>query len=250
MRIPPLQRGRLVARLANAPDEVEAAQRLRHLAFVAARGRGPASGQDSDEFDAVSAHLLVLDGDDPVACCRLRLHRGAEVVNSYAGRFYDLERLAGFGSPLLELGRFCLHPGRHDPDILRLAWAAMAGLVDAQGVGLMFGCSSFPGADAAPHAEALSLLCAHIGPDGWRPGRRMDDALPLAGLARPFNRARALAGTPPLLRSYLGMGGWVSDHAVPDPAMDTLHVFTAVEVAQIPPARARALRAIAAESVG
>ncbi len=56
-----------------------------------------------------------------------------------------------------------------------------------------------------------------------------------------------LAALPPLLRTYLGMGGWVSDHAVIDRDLDTLHVFTAVEIAKIPPARARALRAIAAD---
>jgi hypothetical protein len=37
----------------------------------------------------------------------------------------------------------------------------------------------------------------------------------------------------------------VSDHAVCDDDLDTLHVFTAVEIAKIPPARARALRLIA-----
>ncbi|MBA4351813.1 MAG: ornithine-acyl-ACP acyltransferase, partial [Rhodobacter sp.] len=35
---------------------------------------------------------------------------------------------------------------------------------------------------------------------------------------------------------------WVSDHAVLDPDLDTLHVFTAVEIAAIPPVRARLLR--------
>jgi hypothetical protein len=42
------------------------------------------------------------------------------------------------------------------------------------------------------------------------------------------------------------MGRWVSDHAVIDHDLGTLHVFTGVEIAAIPPARARALRAIAA----
>ena len=51
---------------------------------------------------------------------------------------------------------------------------------------------------------------------------------------------------PPLLRSYLAMGGWVSDHAVVDRDMNTLHVFTGLEVRAIPPARARALRLVAA----
>ena len=56
---------------------------------------------------------------------------------------------------------------------------------------------------------------------------------------------RGLQGMPSLLRTYLGMGGWVSDHAVIDEALDTLHVFTAVEIDRIPPARARLLRLIA-----
>ena len=50
---------------------------------------------------------------------------------------------------------------------------------------------------------------------------------------------------PPLLRSYLTMGGWVSDHAVVDRDLNTLHVFTGLEIASIPAARAKALRASA-----
>jgi hypothetical protein len=44
------------------------------------------------------------------------------------------------------------------------------------------------------------------------------------------------------------MGGWVSDHAVIDPMMNTLHVFTAVPIAAIPEGRARLLRALAEPS--
>ena len=51
---------------------------------------------------------------------------------------------------------------------------------------------------------------------------------------------------PPLLRSYLAMGGRVSDHAVVDRDLDTLHVFTGLEIGVIPPARARLMRAAAA----
>ena len=56
---------------------------------------------------------------------------------------------------------------------------------------------------------------------------------------------RARQQIPPLLRSYLAMGGWVSDHAVIDRQMNTLHVFTGLEIAAIPPNRARLLRALA-----
>ena len=60
-----------------------------------------------------------------------------------------------------------------------------------------------------------------------------------------LDRRAALAGLPPLLRTYLGMGGWDSDHAVIDRELDTLHVFTCVEVDRVPSARAASLRAVA-----
>jgi len=56
---------------------------------------------------------------------------------------------------------------------------------------------------------------------------------------------QAWASLPPLLRSYLAMGGWVSDHAVVDENMNSLHVFTGLDISAIPPARARLLRAVA-----
>ena len=66
-----------------------------------------------------------------------------------------------------------------------------------------------------------------------------------ARLGRIPNMKLAMARLPPLLKTYLMMGGWVSDHAVLDHQMDTLHVFTGVEIGEIPVARQRLLRAIA-----
>ncbi len=110
-----------------------------------------------------------------------------------------------------------------------------------QGRALLFGCTSFPGADPRPHLPALAYLAhRHLGPEHLRPLRRAPQAVALSGLPMP-DRPPAL---PPLLRSYLAMGGWVSDHAVLDHDLDTLHVFTALDIAAIPPARARALRSV------
>ena len=192
--------------------------------------------------------MLITDTatDDLLCCYRLLpLTDAAQIAQSYAAQFYDLTRLADFAGPMLELGRFCLTPDHRDPDILRLAWGVLTRLVDEQGVALLFGCSSFDGADPAAHRAGLALLRDHLAPDQWRPEPR-PAAYPYASLitATPDLRAGLLA-LPPLLRTYLAMGGWVSDHAVQDHDLDTLHVFTAVEIARIPPARARALRAIA-----
>lgn len=257
--VKPLSRGRFEVRLAQTGQEVAAAQHLRHLAFWESRGRACADGRDADAFDASARHMLVRDGTtgDLVACCRVSVFDGATVSESYSAQFYDLSRLSCFPGPMLELGRFCLHPDRHDPDILRLAWAALACLVDEAGVGLLFGCSSFPGADPARHAVALATLAARTAPAIWRPEPLAPHRVALCDVAardpaspeRP-QRPETMAHMPALLRTYLSMGGWVSDHAVIDRQMDTLHVLTGVEIASIPLARARALRAIATEGMG
>lgn len=247
----PLSRGRYEARLATTEAEVAEAQALRHLAFRAARGLAAGHPSDRDAFDAQAQHMLIRDrdGGELVGCYRVQQFCGADLGQSYAAQFYDLQRLAGFPGPMLELGRFCLHPDRHDPDILRLAWAALTRLVDAAGVGLLFGCSSFAGADPQRHRAALGLLCARTAPDHWRPGPRAPHRISLAPCP-PGTAADGLQQMPALLRTYLSMGGWVSDHAVVDHDLDTLHVLTGVEIAAIPPSRARALRLIAADAMG
>jgi len=216
---------------------------LRGLCF-----RGNAATCDRDGFDAACDHVLIEDigSGAVVGGFRLRLFSGAAVGHSYCAQFYDLSRLAGFGAPMLELGRFCLHPDRHDTDILRLAWAAITRRVDGAGAGLLFGCSSFAGCDPAPYGDAFALLRdGHGAPEGWRPGVKAPEVVGFATLAPMGDRARALRSLPALLRTYLAMGGWVSDHAVVDRAMGTLHVFTGLEIARVPPGRARLLRASA-----
>jgi len=240
-----LVKGRYRARLAQDASDIARAQGLRHRRFVARNSA--AQGVDADVYDAACRHVLLEEcaSGALVGCYRLLLlPPGGAMANSYSAQFYDLSALDAFAGAKLELGRFCLDPGWHDPDILRLAWGAMARMVDDLSVTLLFGCSSFEGSDPARHQMALALLTDHLAPPMWQP---LPKAVERHALMRAAisDRKTALLGVPPLLRTYLGMGGWVSDHAVIDRALDTLHVFTGIEIARIPPARARALRAIA-----
>lgn len=239
-----LSKGHLVARRAKGPADIARAQELRHLSFLAARGLCRPGGRDVDGFDEHCQHILIENAEGCLlACFRLLPLPAARIAESYSAQFYDLAALAALPDPVLELGRFCVAPGGADPDVLRLAWAAITAEVDARGAALLFGCTSFAGADPALHAPALAHLArAHAAPAHLAP-RRKGQAVDLPDTAA--DPRTALAAMPPLLRTYLAMGGWVSDHAVIDRDLDTLHVFTAVEVARIPPARARALRALA-----
>ncbi|RYG92304.1 GNAT family N-acetyltransferase [Loktanella sp. IMCC34160] len=232
----PFARGRIRVRLAGTEAEREACFALRHLAF---HGR---AGRDVDGFDADWPQIMIERDGELAGTFRLRLSHG-EASGGYAGQFYDLCALDAFPDAVLELGRFCLAPTLGpDSDVLRVGWAALARIVEAANVGLLFGCSSFPGTDPARHRAALARLGRdHAGPAAWPVGRRSSHIVDL-----PCDEAAEGDGAfPPLLRSYFQMGGWVSDHAVIDPDMQTIHVFTAVEIARIPPVRARALRALA-----
>lgn len=242
-----LRKGCYAARFAQSDADVIAAQTLRHLCFVTGAGRDPMpDGLDRDRFDADCLHVLVEDAGGRLAACFRLLHlkSAALIGHSYAAQYYDLTALKQFPGPIVEIGRFCVQPDLRDPDVLRVAWGAVARFVDQAGVGLLFGCSSFAGTDSEIYADSFGQLRArHLGPACWRPGLRARDVVHFPAVAH--HPKRALQQMPPLLRTYLGMGGWVSDHAVIDRAMNTLHVFTGVEIAAIPAARARALRAVA-----
>lgn len=247
----PLRKGRYVLRFAEGEADLARAQALRRLCFRGRRDDAPADA-DADAHDALCRHVLVEEaGSGTLVCCFrfLPLACGRAIGESYSARYYNLSRLAGFPGPMVEIGRFCVHPDWTDPDILRLAWGAMAAQVEAGGVQMLFGCSSFPGTDPEAHADAFAMLKdRHLAPRRWLPRVKAPDVFPFARLLRrrqPDAR-RAQAEMPPLLRSYLLMGAWVSDHAVVDRDLGTLHVFTGLEIAAMPAARRRLLQAAAA----
>ena len=221
--------GRYGTRFASSPADVLACQRLRHLCFF------DVPGVDADAFDQVARHVMVTDQSDRLVAT-MRLLDGVE---GYVARFYDLSGLAALDQPMLEVGRFCIAPDVLDADVLRVAWGALAGYVEALGVQVLYGCASFRGTDPAVYGRALTRLLRYQGPDYLRPITRCE--------------ARALADCksdgsgplPPLLRTYLAMGGWVGNDLLVDHEMQTMHVFICLEVAKIPAARDRALRALA-----
>ncbi|WP_296479366.1 GNAT family N-acetyltransferase [Roseinatronobacter sp.] len=240
--------GAFAANIASEPEQMAAVQRLRAVRF---RGQG-ASG-DLDRFDPLSHHLMITAPPNPAAIgvARLRILTTPDsILSSYSGQFYDLAELARSGRRLVEVGRICIDEHHaQDVDVARVLLAALARITSDCAADMLIGCASFPGADLSRHINALCYLFdRHLGPANVRPGRRKGLTHILAnGDHSP--QAADLRDVPALLRLYLGLGGWVSDHAICDHDLDTVHVFTAVEVASIPRARIRALSALAQEDM-
>ncbi|MFO6463031.1 GNAT family N-acetyltransferase [Jannaschia sp. KMU-145] len=209
------QAGRWRVRLGEDAGD---ALRLRSAAF-----RG--GGCDRDAFDAEAHHLTVAGAEGVVACARLTVQHDATA--GYTGQFYDLGAFAKAFPRALEVGRVALAPSLNDPDVPRLLLAAMAQVVIAERIGALYGCSSFPSDGAG-----MARLRGREAPAAWRPRPTASETVALPDRPGPV---------PPLLRGWLALGAGVSDRAVIDRDLDTLHVFTALPVASIPPARAAAL---------
>jgi len=238
-----LEKGRYRVRLTCQPHDIEVAQRLRARAF------GLAGPLDRDGYDTSCDHVLVehIETGTPVCCFRLLELSGETIQQSYSAQYYELSALQAYDGRMVEMGRFCVDPGFVDPDILRVAWGAMTEYVDENGVEMLFGCSSFEGTEADTYMDAFALLKArHLAPKRWLPRVKAPKVFPFAKrlrIKRP-DMKKAVAKMPPLLRTYLMMGGWVSDHAVVDYDLNTLHVFTGLEIKRVPKARAKLLRGV------
>jgi putative hemolysin len=238
--------GRYSARFAENDADIESAQALRFKTF-----RDGGNGLDTDGFDSICKHILVEESADGHLVCTFRLlplANGSEIDKSYSAQFYELSSLHDIEGMIVEMGRFCIDPAYNDPDILRVAWSAMTNYVDENDVELLFGCSSFSGTDSEEYTDAFALLKErHLAPKRRLPKVKAPKVFQFASklkFKKP-NLKLAQRRMPPLLRTYLVMGGWVSDHAVVDNDLNTLHVFTGLEIKGIPASRKRLLRATA-----
>ena len=226
-----------------APGDMDAILALRARAFRD-------GAEDRDAFDADCLHLWVGRAEGRLAATvRLRRHSDAQaLLAGYAATVYDLTAMAGAGGEVLELGRLCAEPGAGDTNLLKLLWAGVARLALATGCARLIGCTSFHTTDAASLDAAWALLAArHQGPEGLRPGRKAGEVYGFETITTPPNPG-ATALMPGLLRAYLAMGGWVSDHAVVDRDLGTCHVFTCVELDRMPPRRRRVMTQMAGGS--
>lgn len=221
--------GPYVARRVEDSDGLQACLALRRAVFR----KGAAD--DRDRFDDLARHVLLTDRRDgaAVACFRYRVHRSGDLAQGYTAQFYDLAPLARHAGPMADLGRVAVAPGRGNPDLLRLLLAALTWVALSEKVRMIFSCSSLPGADVVRHAPTLAWLQTHHALPRAVTARR---AAPRPDGVSPDGRA-----VPPLLRSYLAMGARVGPDPVADPALDTVHVFTALDLAGVPAHRARSL---------
>ena len=234
--------GRYRARYASSQIDVLAAQSLRYQCFNLSNK----DELDVDDFDTLCQHVLIenLETEKLICCYRiLKFDSGKNISSSYSSQFYDLKVIENFTEPMIEVGRFCIDPEVNDPSVALTAWAALAQIVDHNQTQFLFGCSSFEGIEKEKYFDSFALLRdRYMAPDHWRPKIKAAQVFCYSkDLIYKVDKKKALLNMPPLLKTYLSMGAWVSDHAVVDLNMKTLHLFTGMEISKIPKSRKKFL---------
>ena len=105
-------------------------------------------------------------------------------------------------------------------------WRGLADYVAQHRIEVLFGVASFHGTDIARLAEPLSMLHhRHLAPPEYRVRAHSDNHLSMNMIApSDINKRRALRATPPLIKAYLRLGGFVGDGAYIDHAFKTTDV--------------------------
>lgn len=244
MQHSPVPSRRLSIRLADTQADILAAQSLRWQVFYEEMGARPPEclevGVDQDAFDAWCDHLLVvdeaMDGEPRIVGTYrlLRQNRLPQGQGFYSAQEFDLTPLLtgeGYCGQLLELGRSCVLPAYRTSATIALLWRGIADYIAAHGIGLMFGCASFHGADPTDHALGLSYLAhKHMAPLALRPKAQGKTAIEAGLLPHgSYDERAALMTLPPLVKGYLRTGAMIGEGAFID------HDFNTVDICIVMP---------------
>ena len=126
--------GRYVVRFARTREEIDAALKLRFEVFNLELGEGPFSsfltGQDRDEFDLTSQHLILIDRmqRQVVGTYRLRTYEIAKTIQGfYSSREFDLSTLPPeVFANALEVDRVCVAKAHRNSRAHIVLWKGLA----------------------------------------------------------------------------------------------------------------------------
>ncbi|MGU3293826.1 GNAT family N-acetyltransferase [Williamsia sp. M5A3_1d] len=226
--------------VSSAPEDVEAAQRLRHTVFSTERGfegsmDRAVGGRDIDRFDDHCDHVVVrhTPTGDVVGCYRMLPPPGAVAAGGlYTATEFDLRALDPIAAETVEMGRACVAPAHRSGAVMSLMWSGILRYLDLAGYRFVIGCTSVPvdpGDGTAPAAVVRAVrdlvLARHRAPWQVHPlrpvvidGRALDDIAPAVG-----------APTPPLLSGYLRIGAQICGEPAHDPDFGVADFVTVLD---------------------
>jgi putative hemolysin len=193
--------------VAKAEHHIAAAQALRYRLFREEFGANIMSdiGHDQDFFDPFCKHLVAIDAltQDVVGTYRiLNADDAARAGSFYCEEFFDLGLFNQYRHKMLELGRGCIDFEFRDGVVLRKLWRGIAQYLQNRPEEWVLGCVSVSTRDGGHYAASLFNQL-------WDGHRTAIDyaVVPKTPLPMESLYQRCPVVVPPLMRSYLKMGG-------------------------------------------
>lgn len=246
--------GELEVRLARTKGEIRRSQGVRYHVFydemsAIADAVTKTTRRDSDAFDAICDHMLVLDHaaapkpfrrKKPQVVGTYRLLR-QEIAERHGGFYtaseYDIAPIleSHRGLSFLELGRSCVLAPYRSKRTVELLWHGVWAYTLQHRVDALIGVASLEGTNPDALATPLSFLHHHCrAPDEWRVKALPSRYVEMNRMAKDAIDTRAaLHALPPLIKGYLRLGAFIGDGAVVDHQFGTTDVFIVLPVDRI-----------------
>lgn len=219
-------RNNLTVSVAATEQEVSQCLQLRYQVFCEEMGARPdtfCNGIETDYFDAYVRHLIVTDNSTNrvVAATRLLSSKSARM----SGRFYsetefNIDSILKLNASLLEVGRTCVAKSHRNGTALNLLWRGVMRIAAIDDADYLFGCASIP-VDAT--FSYVNSICDYL-----RANYYADESLrvyPKRPLPSMDASKKIDVIVPPLLKTYIRMGGQICGEACYDPDFNVADVF-------------------------
>lgn len=218
---------KLTVKLADRPEEVEQAFRLRYQVFVEEERIAHMmndSGIEQDEYDEYCEHLIVRDEEKELVVGVYRMLPGYRVKDKgiYTCTEFDL---TGFREQLplaLEIGRTCVHPDYRESRTMLLLWNGMLGYFGRDEFTYLMGCASVRAHDPQELNTIYSYFCNKT----YTIDRYAITPLPSHRVERlrhigEVDEKTAFGKLPPMIKGYLRLGSEIVREPAYDPIFNT-----------------------------
>lgn len=193
-------------------------------------------GHDIDLFDDFCEHLLVKDegAGEVIGTYRLLTPTQARRLGTtYADTEFDLTRLRGIRSRMVELGRSCVHPDHRQGGVILALWGALAEFMHHNSLDIMIGCASVPmrvhGVSSPQAAVRIwhQLRQTHLAGIEWQVRPRLPLPVDMAFDAGHIE-------PPALIKGYLRLGAKVLGAPAWDPDFNTADLPMMMRLQDLP----------------
>jgi len=241
--------GSLTTRLAHDSHELKEAQRVRYEVFCEELSARKSIDRDKrleqEKHDLICDHLLVLENsglDDSkiVGTQRFLVKQASDGHLGFRSQSeFDLEGLAAKHpvKKFMELGRSCILKPYRSKRTIELMWHGTWAYAVQKRIDVMTGCASFYASDVTEISEQLGFLSTLSSKrEEWKIRPTQKNAIEISQFEkRDIDAKQAIRGLPPLIKGYLRLGAYFSEHAVVDEEFGTIDVAVILPVENINP---------------